>query len=67
MCYVRGVIRKFTENSCHFYIVGITAHDTAAHMQLIGFNMLDVSLLRALQLSSGQRYIARTGPFYVAF
>ena len=29
--------------------------------------MLDVSRLRALQLSSRQRYIARSGPFYVAF
>ena len=46
---------------------GITAHNTATHMQLICYNMLDVSPLRALQLSSRQRYIARTGPFYVAF
>ena len=37
------------------------------HMQSIGYKMLDVSRLRALQLSSGQRYIARTGAFYVAF
>ena len=36
-------------------------------MQLTGYSMLDVSRLRALQLSSRQRYIARTGPFYVAF
>ena len=36
-------------------------------MQLIGSNMLDVSRVRALQLSSRQRYIARTGPFYVDF
>ena len=36
---------------------GITAHDTATHMQLIGYNMLDVCLLRALQLSSRQPYI----------
>ena len=36
-------------------------------MQLIGYNMRDVSRLRALQLSSRQRYIARSGPFYVAF
>ena len=36
-------------------------------MQLIGYNMLDVSRLRALQLSSRQRDIAQTGPFYVAF
>ena len=36
-------------------------------MQLIGYNMLDVLRLRALQLSSSQRYIARTGPFYIAF
>ena len=28
--------------------------------------MFDVSRLRALQWSSRQRYIARTGPFYVA-
>ena len=46
---------------------GITAHNTATYMQLIGFNMLDVSRLRALQLSLRQRYIAQTGPFYVAF
>ena len=46
---------------------GITAHHTATHMHLISDNMLDVSRLRALQLSSRQRYIARTGPFYVAF
>ena len=36
-------------------------------MQLIGYNMLDDSPPRALQVSSRQRYIARTGPFYVAF
>ena len=36
-------------------------------MQLICYNMCDVSRLRALQLSSRQRYIARSGPFYVAF
>ena len=46
---------------------GFTAHNTATYMQLIGYNMLDVSRLRALQLSSRQRYIAQTGPFYVAF
>ena len=37
--------------------VGITAH-TVTYMQLIGYNMLGVSRLRALQLSSRQRYIA---------
>ena len=36
-------------------------------MQLIGYNMLGVSRLRALQLSSRQHYIAQTGPFDVAF
>ena len=36
-------------------------------MQLIGYNMLDVSRLSALQLSSRQRYKAQNGPFYVAF
>ena len=46
---------------------GITSHNTATHMQLIGYNMLDVSCLSALQLSSRQRYIVRAGPFYVAF
>ena len=46
---------------------GITAHDTATHMQLVGYNMLDVSRLCVLQLSSRQRYIARTGAFYVMF
>ena len=45
----------------------ITAHNTATHMQLISYNMLGVSRLRALQWSSRQRYITRTGPFYVAF
>ena len=48
-------------------LAGITAHNTAKHMQLIGYNRLDVSCLSALQLSSRQRYKARTGPFYVAF
>ena len=46
---------------------GITANNTATHMQLTGYSMLDVNRLRALQLSSRQRYIARTGPVYVAF
>ena len=46
---------------------GITAHDTATHMQLIGYNMLDVSGLRASQLSSRQRYIAQSGPVYIGF
>ena len=46
---------------------GITAHNTAAHMQLIGFNLLDVGRLRALQRSSRQRYITQTGAIYVAF
>ena len=46
---------------------GITAHNTATYVQLIGYNIRDVSRLRALQLSSRQRYIAQTGPFYVAF
>ena len=63
---VRGVIRKFAE------IIWLTflhrlfnrAGNTATH---IGYNMLDVSRLRALQLSSRQSYIARAGPFYVAF
>ena len=45
----------------------ITAYNTATYMQLIGYNMLGVSRLRALQLSSRQRSIAQTGPFYVAF
>ena len=47
--------------------VGITAHNTATHMQLIGYNMFDVSRLCALQLLSRQWYIARTGAFYIAF
>ena len=46
---------------------GITALNTATHMQLIGNNMLDVSRLRALQLSSRQCYIEQTGQFNVAF
>ena len=37
---------------------GITAHDTVTYMQLISYNMLGVSRLRALQLSSRQRYMA---------
>ena len=37
---------------------GITAHNAITYMQLIGYNMLGVSRLRALQLSSRQRYIA---------
>ena len=36
-------------------------------MQLIGYNMFGVNRLRALQLSSRQRYIPRTSSFYVAF
>ena len=36
-------------------------------MKLIGYNMLDVSRLRALQFLSRQRFIAQTGPFYAAF
>ena len=46
---------------------GITAHNNAIYMQLIGYNMLDASRIHALQLSSRQRYIAGTGPVYVAF
>ena len=37
---------------------GVTAHNTVTYMQLIGYNMLGVSRLRALRLSSRQRYIA---------
>ena len=36
-------------------------------MHLTGYNKLDVSRLHVLQLSLRQRYIARTGPFHVAF
>ena len=39
--YVQGVIRKFAENSCLINRAGITAHNTARHMQLICYNMLD--------------------------
>ena len=46
---------------------GITVHNTTTQMQLIGYNMLDVSRLRALQLSSRQCYIAQTSPVYVGF
>ena len=46
---------------------GITAHNIATHMQLIGYNILNVSGQRALQLSSRQHYKAQTGLFYVAF
>ena len=42
-------------------------HDTATHMQLIGYNMLGVSHPRALQLSSRQRYKAQSSPYYVKF
>ena len=45
----------------------ITVHHTATHMQLIGYNMLDVSRLPVLQLSSRQCFLAGTRPFYVAF
>ena len=69
---IRGVIKKARGKYLPFLYrlinrAGMAAHNTATHMQLIGYNMLDVSCLRALQLSSRQRYIARTGPFYVAF
>ena len=62
-CNIRGVIRKFAENSRHFYTVLINRAgiNTAAYMKLIGYNMLDFSRLRALRLSSRQRYIAQTG------
>ena len=46
---------------------GIRAHNTATHVQLIGHSMLDVSRLNALQLFSRQRYLSRSGPFFVAF
>ena len=46
---------------------GITAHNTATHMQLISYNTFDVSRLLALQLLSRQWYIEQSGPFYVAF
>ena len=46
---------------------GIKAHGTATYMQLIDYNILDVSCLRALRLSSRQRYIAQTGSVYVGF
>ena len=62
--HVWGVIRKFAK------IVAISIsflHDTTTHMQLIGYNMLGVSHLRALQLSSRQRYIAQSSPYYVKF
>ena len=36
-------------------------------MQLMGYNMLDVSRLRALRLASRLRYMAQTGPVYVGF
>ena len=58
---IGGVIRKFAMLPfLHRSInrAGITTYNTAKHMQLIGYNMLDVSRLRALQLSSRQRYIA---------
>ena len=68
---IRGVIRKFAENSCHVHRLinraGITVHNTATHMQFIDYNMLDVSSLCVLQLTSRQRYIVRTGPSYLAF
>ena len=70
--YVRGVIRKLAENSCHFYIfwsIELKLQHLILQniMQLVGYNLLDVSRLRALQLSSRQCYIARASPFYVAF
>ena len=65
--YIRGVIRKFAENSCHFYIVWSIElelqHTILQHI----CSWSDVSRLLALQLSSRQRYIAPIGPFYVAF
>ena len=36
-------------------------------MQLIGYNMRDVRRLRAFQLSSRQRYIARSAHFTLLF
>ena len=46
---------------------GIKANNTATHMQLIGYTMLDVSHLCTLQLSSRQRVIVQTGPFTLYF
>ena len=46
---------------------GITSNSTAIYMRLIGYNIFDVRRLYALQLSSRQRYVARTSPFCVAF
>ena len=72
------VIGALRVNKCEFSVQGgkklpflhrlinktrITAPNTAIHMQLIGNNMRDVSRLRALQLSSRQCCIARSGLF----
>ena len=62
---VRGKLLPFLHRLIN--IAGITANTTTTYMRLIGYNMFDVSRLCALQLSSRQRYIARTGPFDVVF
>ena len=69
---MRGVIRKFAEDNLIFLhrsikSADITANNTATHMELISYNMLDVSRLRALKLASRSRYIAQTVALYVAF
>ena len=49
---VHGKLLSFLH--CLIDIAGITAHNTATHMQLIGYNMLDVSRLVASQLLAKQ-------------
>ena len=62
---VRGKLLPFLH--CLINRTEITAHNTATHKQLIGYNMLDVSCLCALKLSSRLRYIVQSGSFYDAF
>ena len=52
---------------CLINRVEISANNNVTHMQLIWHSMINVSRLRALQLSSRQCYIARTGAIYVTF
>ena len=65
---MRGVIRKFAENSCLINRSMELQHIILQHIwSWLVATWLMFCRLRALQLSSRQRFIARTAPFYIAF
>ena len=66
---LHGVIRKFVENTYHFYIVW-SIELILQHILLQNICSRSVTtclMLGALQLSSRQRHIVQTSPFYIAF